>query len=133
MPIAMKRIYLLLLIGTTFLMSCGNDDECSGNLICTTEFRTVLLEVLNSDGTMVVFDDFTVTNLQTNETISLEWEPGDHYPIADDSMRGELPSAGNQLEFVGFINGQEVLRQIFLVGADCCHIVLLDGETTVRL
>ena len=128
----MKHLSLLFLI--VFLMSCGKDeDDCSGTLICTTEYRSILVEVLNSDGTRVIFDEFTVTNLQTNEVIDLDWESGDLYPIADDSMRHDLPSSGQQLELVGFINGQEVLRQVFLVGADCCHIVLLDGETTIQL
>ncbi|MDW3192411.1 MAG: hypothetical protein R8G66_08600 [Cytophagales bacterium] len=129
----MKRLSLLFFF-VMFLISCGNDDnDCSGNLVCTTEFRSILVEVLNSDGTRVIFDEFTVTNLQTNETINLEWESGDFYPIADDSMRHDLPSGGQQLELVGFINGQEVLRQVFLVGADCCHILLLEGDTTIQL
>lgn len=128
----MKRLSLLFLV--VFLISCGkDDDDCTGNLICTTEYRSILIEVLNSDGSRVIFDQFTVTNLQTNEVVDLDWEPGDLYPIADDSMRHILPGSGQQIELVGFINGQEVLRQVFLVGADCCHIVLLEGDTTIQL
>lgn len=131
----MKQVNFLSLIAITMiLMGCSkDDDDCSGNLVCTTEFRIISVEVLDSDGNPVIFDEFTVTNLQTTEVIELDWEPGDHYPIAYDSMRSELPADGHQFEIVGFIDGQEVFRQIYLVGQDCCHITLLEGDTTIQI
>lgn len=131
----MKRIPFFLLFGITLILtSCGKDDDnCSGDLVCTTEFRIIAVEVVDADGNPVIFDEYKVTNLQTNEVIELAWETGDHYPIADDSMRSDLPTDGHQIELVGHIDGQEVLRETYLVGQDCCHIRLLAGDTTIQL
>lgn len=132
----MKSINTILglFILTVITVSCSSDDSgCSRDGVCTLEFRTIVVEVLDSNGNRVNFDEFTVTNLQTGERVELEWEQGDLYPIADDSMTNDIPQGGQQFELVGFIGGFEVLRQVYLVGSDCCHIVLLDGDTTVRI
>ncbi len=131
----MRLINTLGLLGIIiFLISCSSDDgDCSGDLICTTEFRIISVEVLDSERNLVIFDEFRVKNLQTDELIEIDWEPGDHYPIADDSMRNDLPAEGHLIELVGYIDGQEVLREAYLVGQDCCHITLLEGETTIQL
>ncbi|MDW3192412.1 MAG: hypothetical protein R8G66_08605 [Cytophagales bacterium] len=126
------RYFFLLLLGIV-AVSC-NEDDCNGNLVCTEEFRTVLITVVDTDGESVTLDSFTATNLDTETAIDLESVPGlDSYPIADDSMLNEIPRGGQRIEFVGILNGEEVIREIYVVGHDCCHVILLEGNTTVEL
>lgn len=130
----MRYIFLLLL--AMAMLSCNDDDlqNCNGNLVCTEEFRTVLVNVVDMDGEAVSLDSYTVTNLDTDTPLTFDpivWI--DTYPIADDSMLNELPKEGQRIEFVGLLNGEEMIRETFLVGHDCCHVILLDGDTTIQL
>ncbi len=111
-----------------------DDQDCNGNLVCTEEFRTVLINIVDGDGEPVSLDSYTVTNLDTEQVITLDpilWI--DTYPIADDSMLDDIPKEGQRIELVGNLDGEEVVRETFLVGHDCCHVVLLEGETTIEL
>ena len=125
--------WTLLLVVATAIVSCNNDHGCSGNTLCTTEFVIINFDIVDAEGERVVLDSFTVTDLTTNATLTLDWEPGDRYPIADDSLQGEIPESGRSLEFVGLLNGTEVVRQTFVVGHDCCHVTLLDGPTSIQI
>lgn len=128
----MRYIFSLLLAAA--MVSCNDDQDCKGNLVCTEEFRTVLIDVVDGNGAPVTLDSYTVTNLDTDQAIMLDpiiWI--DTYPIADDSMLNEIPKEGQRIELVGVIDGQEVIREIFLVGHDCCHVILLEGESTIEL
>lgn len=128
----MRYIFLFLLAIT--VVSCNDDEGCNGNLVCTEEFRTVLINIVDGDGDPVTLDSFTVTNLDTDQVVSLDpiaWV--DTYPIADDSMLDEIPKEGQRIELVGILNGEEVVRETFLVGHDCCHVILLEGESTIEL
>ncbi len=130
----MKYIFILLL--ATVASSCNDDDlqNCSGNLVCTEEFRTVYVEVVDNNGEPITLDAYTVTNLDTETAVVLDPTPWvNSYPIADDSMLDELPKDGQRIELVGTLDGEEVIRETFLVGHDCCHVILLEGTTTIQL
>lgn len=130
----MRYIFLLLL--AMAVVSCNDDDlqNCNGNLVCTEEFSTILVNIVDMDGEAVSLDSYTVTNLDTETPVTFDplvWI--NVYPIADDSMLDEIPQDGQRIELVGLLNGEEVVRETFLIGHDCCHIVLLDGKTTISI
>ena len=131
----MRFIFLFLL--TTALLSCKHDDNrqnCSGELVCTEIFVSIIIDVLDSEGEPLQLDAYTLTNLDTEETLNLpQLTLQPRYPIANDSMLDSLPPEGHRIEFVGIIDGVEVVRQTFLVGHDCCHVVLMEGPTTIQL
>ena len=128
----MRHIFLPLF--ALIVVSCNDDNNCNGNLVCTEEFRTVLIEIVDGDGEPVTLDSYTVTNLDTETTLQVEDVPGiSGYPIANDALLDELPRDGHNLELVGLLNGAEVVRETFLVGHDCCHVILLEGNTTIQL
>lgn len=128
----MRYIFLLLL--GFVAVSCNDEDDCQGDLVCTEEFRTILITVVDTDGEAVTLDSFTVTNLDTDTVLDVEGVQGlDGYPIANDAMFNEIPKDGQRIEFVGLLNGAEVIRETFLVGHDCCHVILLEGNTTIQL
>lgn len=130
----MKYTFLILLVMVVVSCDDDNNQNCSGNLVCTEEFRTVLIDVVDGDGAAITLDSFTATNLDTNTSIDLQSFQGiDGYPIADDSMLNEIPREGQQIEFVGILNGEQVAKETFLVGHDCCHVIVLEGNTTIEI
>lgn len=130
------RYIILFFLGVS-VIACNDDDSssagCNGDLVCTEEFRTVVIDILAADGSPASLDEVSVTNLDTDESLTFQWDLTPGYAIADDSMLETVDMDGHRIELVGSIAGEEVVRQTFLVGHDCCHVILLEGPTTIQL
>ncbi len=133
----MKSIMSLFFV--LVLFSCGDDDcdpsqDCPSNLICTEEYRTITVDIEDTDGGAVALDRFVITNLETNEPVEqtrLDIFPEGTYPIAEDNLLEVVTIDGTQFRFEGFINDEKVVEQIFVIGHDCCHVILVDGPSTI--
>lgn len=109
-----------------------NDDACTKELV------TIWVEVLDQDGNGVIFDEFSLTNLDTGEEIQINSYinyaiVAGNYIIAEDQMFESVEQQGTCIEFRGSINGELIVRQTFLIGHDCCHVVRWAGPETIRL
>ena len=127
------------LLSCLFLLfqSCSEKDkECSG--VCTEEYRTIVVEIKDSEGQPVVLDSFKVVELRTGRDLTIE--PGDtymrergFYPIFSDRYAREYKQQELQIKFIGNIGGVEVVSEVYKVGADCCHIYYVSGDLELVL
>lgn len=130
----MKKTALITLIFSILFLSCDNKDDRCQDTICTTEFVIITTAVKDQNQNPVIFDDYQIINLRDNSTVTtslsgLELESflqEGIYPLMDD-----LTIENNQelnLQFKGFINGQEVISENYTVASDCCHVRLVSGN-----
>lgn len=134
-----KKIFLLFTI--LLVTACSdnklNNDNSDCNLIdivCTEEFRSITLEIVDINDNPVILDSFKTTREDTGEEI----ESGENfhqnfYPIINDNYQNEIAQKEINLKFTGFINNIEVLSTNYVVSADCCHIELISGKTKIVL
>lgn len=136
MKISCLRIFLLLFSLSFF--SCEEDklnsSECDGNLFCTKEFRTISLEITNQEGNPIVLDDF-YTFYDSRK--KFEYELNDIqkgqgiYPVLTDAEMDEVEKEGTTLIFVGEKDGRNIVEHQMVIGHDCCHVILIEGESKI--
>lgn len=140
----MKTIFKTLFV-TLLLFSCGNDDDNNNNqgdyneicsdVVCTEEFVTLTITVTDSYGDPVALDDITVTRLVGEGEVIFDEVPdtGDDgtYPIYDDRFVEESFSKAVEVNFKGYIDGNEVADENFTFTADCCHVSMLSDDTVI--
>jgi hypothetical protein len=138
---------LLIPIFLTFaLLACSGDDEgnptdCPSNTACTLDFRTLMVTITDSDDRPVVLDDYMVTEVATGKDITIEptdyqWEQfreDGEYPLFSDQYSQEYQNQEVEIRFIGYVDGEEVVRADYTVGADCCHIHLVEGDTSIQI
>jgi len=134
-----KKIFLLftILLVTTCSDNKLDNDKSDCNLIdivCTEEFRSITLEIVDINDNPVILDAFKIIREDTGEEI----ESGENlhqnfYPIINDNYQNEIAQREINLKFTGFINNIEVLSTNYVVSADCCHIDLISGKTKIVL
>jgi len=131
----MKTAPLTFLTCLLLLLSCTEKDKaCNG--VCTEEYRTIVVNVEESDGSPVVLDSFKVTDLTNDRDITLQLDDTTRdyqsvrgiYPIFSDKYAGDYMEQQIQIKFSGFIDGREVVSEIYKVAADCCHVFHISGE-----
>lgn len=125
----MKNYFLLCLL---LICACSQKPE---EVLCTTEFKQIYVEVYNLNGQLVELDDYQLINIKTNENLTDEIgslielpNPG-RYLIADDAT--DLKGETLELLFLGVLNNEIVVREIYLIGRDICHVQLISGEEQI--
>ncbi|MEM6631577.1 MAG: hypothetical protein AAF694_17990 [Bacteroidota bacterium] len=133
-----SRIYpfLLTVFFASFLTSCdylkdllnGNGDP-NDPIICTDEFRTIGLEIEGGE-----LDEFYTIRKSTNDTIQVDFPVFETlYPVLDDSYQEELEGQVDEFEFVGFRESEELVRELFVIKADECHIEKVSGPDVITI
>lgn len=116
-------------------LSCSDKNECSG--VCTAQFVTIAVNIHDENGDHVVLDSFTVTLTDTNKDITedLHFNPAhsDSYPIINDNFKAEAQSDNLKIQFIGIISDVIVVQENYVIGANCCHIELVSGETEITI
>lgn len=128
-----------LLLAAQGLMStsgCNKNDRktnCTGEEICTMIFAAVNVTVKDGAGQPVVLDEHYTIRKSTNETITSgsDFPENGSYTVLDDSYRQKLAGQTDEFTFVGKKNGQEIVREVYSISADCCHISRQSGKTEV--
>ena len=134
-----KKIIFLLTIIISIACSeskmDNNKSDCDLiDIVCTEEFRTITLEIVDIHNTPVILDNFKITREDTGEEIELNKNSFQNfYPIINDSYQNEIAHKEMNLNFTGYINNTEVVSTVYVVSADCCHIYLVSGETKIIL
>ncbi len=145
----------LMVIGLVLLFSCSDETDparapfegsscqeevgqrapCPETLICQLSYLTIPVEILDTKGNPVIFQETTLQNLDTGQFLEVDPEfPAERgYIVAEDSMVDLLDREGNCLQLSGYIAGNLVFQYSFLVGHDCCHVELLAGPMTITI
>lgn len=107
---------------------------CPPEVMCTRIFKSVVVQVKNTEGTPVTLDDTYTVNVNTGETIRLEGtgEPG-YYIVLNDSYQKKIVNTTAQFQFIGVKNGQRVVDEPYRIGADCCHIEKVSGQNEITV
>ncbi|MGM0580451.1 MAG: hypothetical protein ACQETL_07215 [Bacteroidota bacterium] len=133
-----KGLHFFLLLFSVSFFSCEDEnldsDECDDNLICTEEFRSITLEITTPEGEAVILDNFYTFH---DSRKKFEFELDDHqkgtgfYPVITDSEIDELEREGTTLIFVGEKDGRNIVEHQMVIGHDCCHVQLIEGEDKI--
>ncbi|HTN46880.1 MAG TPA: hypothetical protein VL098_11080 [Flavipsychrobacter sp.] len=136
----MKHKVLIGVLSLSAFLSCSKSDKknstCGGkDVICTMDFRTITLSVLNVDSTPKQLDSFysafsgSDNIILDSKDISAEqlqmMQRYGSYPVISDAQRDKLSSGKNTaVYFVGYQDGIKVMEHSLVVTHDCCHIQL---------
>jgi len=86
-------------------------------------------------GRYEVIDNDTGVNLANdfNDEEYLYFKEQGLYPIFSDVHRVQYQNSTASISFKGFISENEVVTENYVVGADCCHVRLISGNTEIIL
>lgn len=135
---------LILVLITFFIASCSNDDktkkqDCSEPTPCTQNFVTISVSVKDASGVDIPLDSFKVVDTKTGEDITLVnnqedfegYKQDGFYPIFSDAYRLDYLNKTTTIAFTGYSSDKVVVNEEFEVGADCCHVLLISGNTAI--
>jgi hypothetical protein len=140
----MKKL-LLLPFAAVLFQSCtrkampvaGDPDngatDCRA-VMCTMDFRTVSVRVVNSAGKPVKLDSYQ-TVLSGKGTAVLNGDAGTSmtegvYPVATDEWVANHKNTTAKMIFIGMIGNKPVVTETFDIKADCCHVSKVSGKET---
>jgi hypothetical protein len=140
-------IVSILFIGLVIL-ACNknsrvNDDcesGCKPNRVCTEEFRSLMVQVINRSHAGVELDSFKVIRVSDQKIIldNSKWQPSPGvsympgtYLVYSDAYRDETSVCGEDFVFKGYLDNQAVANGVFKIADDCCHINLISGDTKI--
>ncbi|WP_375578826.1 hypothetical protein ABWH96_17650 [Marivirga tractuosa] len=113
----------------------AKDNPCEPDIICTMEFKVLKLQILDQEGNPVQLDSYYTEFQDFNVTIDEELtqlEEG-FYPIATDGEMDSVNFEGREATFFGIKNGDTIVKHKVVIGKDCCHILLIEGEQKITL
>jgi hypothetical protein len=125
-----KRHTITIVVSMMLLLTTCQYKKDDGDF-CSMEFRSIMIQV-NGE----ILDDFYTIRTQTNDTIRHQ-DVGaifvNSYTVLDDNYLSKLKNAKANFIFIGIINNQIVVNELFEIAADLCHINLVSGNTEVTL
>ncbi|WP_422082977.1 hypothetical protein [Ulvibacterium sp.] len=139
------RLISVLFSSMIFLVNCSDDDDnglersdCN-EVVCTLQFVTLNVTVKDPSGVVIPLDAFEVTITKTGEDITREvsgqefetFRRNGTYPLFGDEFAEQYKNKTELINFKGFIEDQEVVNSSYKVGADCCHVLLIDGDPNI--
>ncbi|SMG06462.1 hypothetical protein [Arenibacter troitsensis] len=137
----MKLFAGIILVLLTLNCSDSDTDDTSNctDVFCTEEFRTITISVKDKDGAAVALDHYKVVVLSDGEDITLnassseyEWmTKNGSYPLFSDKYVTKYRNKEIEINFQGFIDDELLVDSDYTVGADCCHVTLVEGETDI--
>jgi hypothetical protein len=126
----MKNLSLLIFV-ILLVLGCSKSDD-PDEIVCSDEFRTIGLTV--SGGRL---SDFYTIRESTGDTIRFTgsgiYPLSRWYPILDDSYQEILYDTEEQFYFYGEIDGSRVVEELYIIGADACHIFKVTGKESVSI
>ena len=142
--------YLLAITATIlFIASCTDaydadisianpaDSINCDSAICTYEYRSIIIHLrdknhseraLQLESYKVFFTESgkDITDQLTNKML---FSDASRYEIASDGIIKKIAFAGTSITFEAKINNFKTWRHEFIVGRDCCHVFLAEGQT----
>lgn len=137
----MKKGFLGILLGVVYLTtsssSCNKHDHhtnpCDGAM-CTAMFVMINTKVTDANGHFVKLDDVYVMRDKNNDIYRPEqqaaaWDSS--YVVMDDGYLQKMQNQSDTFYFIGIKNGVEVVKEPFVISADCCHVNKQSGKTNI--
>ncbi|MGM0580450.1 MAG: hypothetical protein ACQETL_07210 [Bacteroidota bacterium] len=111
------------------------ENPCDPDIMCTMEFRVINLEIRDNAGEAIILDEFySEVDGEKIEIPDDVYESRDGiYPVATDGQMEILDFDGNEVTFYGMLNGETVVEHKMVIGKDCCHIQLVEGDEKIIL
>jgi hypothetical protein len=116
---------------------CSTVSEGAGDCVCTMEFRTVQVRVVDAAGQPVGDLDVTVTNQRSGETLDVQQEAAGPpaagtYTVVTDGNVDDVSVEGDDLLFRATGHGRTA-EATFVVGRDACacHIDRREGPEQI--
>lgn len=140
----MKKKLLFVLLFLLSLTACENDDNdeksCEG-VSCTKNLMHVTVELKDQSGEPIALDDFKVIRFKDEKNITMEftdyewrlYQKYGSYPLISDLNLEEYRNKEVKVQFTGFLSSKEVVNEVYLVGADCCHVMLIEGDNMITI
>lgn len=131
----MKKIGIALLMGVMLsIWACDDQEaplECPTDLACTEVFVTLVYEPKDQNNDPIMLDNYYSHNLDHGiiynfADVNTPRTDG-VYEIITDAQKDDLQAKGTLIRFFGERDGEVVLQQDFLIGHDCCHVIVLEG------
>jgi hypothetical protein len=130
-------IFIIFLVALLPYCEKDHESDCAAK-ICTMEYRTLNILVKKStDNSPVILTSYKVFRVSDNTDFTitdnyLNANQG-YYPLVNDSDLQMLKNKNTEIEFQGFLDNILAIKQRLIVTADCCHVSLVSGETTVYI
>lgn len=137
------KLYLLGVVIIMLSFSCTKRNSvktecelpCEKNLMCTYEFRSIVVEVSDRPGNDVELDSFAVVRKIDNKVIVINQQTiipkTGRYVLFSDSYMNETSKCGEDFEFKGYKNDKLIAAREFKIAHNCCHIYLVSGDTKI--
>jgi hypothetical protein len=115
--------------------SCNHDKHKNNchDVACTMIFGAVTIRVTDSDGKPVILNEAYTLREGSNEKITYTGTGIENgtYTVIDDSYQKNLVNSTATFYFTGIKDGKEVVKEKFVIGADCCHVSKKEGPESV--
>lgn len=121
-----------------FAVSCKQEN----GIMCTEEFRSLTVNIVDSSNNPVALDDYYVQNNLTKEII--RWQEQDpfwdslsisqgNYLLVSDLEMNWTQHKKISITFFGFLDSLNVIKENYIVSDDSCHIYLVSGRHNIIL
>ena len=123
------------IVAAAVLWLIGCTEAPSNSCVCTEEFRTYVIVVVNAAGTPVTNLTPSVTLVRTGQPITPLASPvGGTYPVLSDAELPLIQSSGDMVRFVVASGQESGTADITFAATPCrCHIEKVGGPDTLVL
>lgn len=121
------------MVAQLLLSSSCERGKCPPNVTCTEVFSMVTVQVIDPTGAAVQLDEVYTLRLSNNEKIRVEQPTEGGYVVLDDNYLKHLQNDKDDFRFIGMKDGKKVLDELFVIGADCCHVQKIKGKEIISL
>ena len=129
------HIYIFLLL----LLGCNDDKSDCPDTICTQNFVTITVFINDTNANPISLDRFEVLIIESgvditrivSETAFEIMQQTGAYPVFGDEYQPSFANTEVQINFKGIINDQVIVNEDYTVGADCCHVYRISGNTNI--
>lgn len=114
----------------------ASQNDCPPDLICTMDYRVIGVKLTSEKN--VIPDEYRVF-LTDNPRIILRKadtkesvDRGGNLIIAEDANMSKVSKSGSKVTFVAYANGEQIIKEQYVIGHDCCHIKLMEGPKEIK-
>lgn len=131
------RLLLPLLATLTIANGCRRDKgECPSDRICTMEFRSIGVAVVDNAGAPVALD--SVRTVRILDGLVYRFEPSTFLPengfvVLTDAEMDAVDTRGVAFRFEGFRSGDRRVAADYLIRHDCCHVEKVSGPAVITV
>lgn len=123
------------------IVACSKEKENCNRTPCTNNFVTISVSLKDTSGAYKPLDSYKVVETETLQDFTPNYSVQEFenyttqgsYPIFSDTYRIQYQNETTTISFIGYVSGKEVVNVEFIVGADCCHVRLISGNTDLIL